>query len=263
MRMSVRSWATRSPETVRSDADWPTSVRSMLAAVGPSQSSDESPDAFRNGRMKSEDERVGTDADVAGERQSRRSRTRNPTAPRAMMTAIRGASKPAPRGRAARQDSVATAGCASGRYGDRSGCRHRGPGAHSRLTIAAERVEVCREVVSRLIPAGWVRIDTARHNRIERVRDAWHRPCAARAAPSSCARRARPSRFRCAPPGDGRSACPTGSARTRRCRPDDRPSRPAPARAPCTRACRRPFLQSCLHPVLKRDRAMPKSVMSA
>src|SRR6267143_2711414 len=36
---------------VRRWADWPTSVLSMSARLGPSQSSEVSPDAFRKGRM--------------------------------------------------------------------------------------------------------------------------------------------------------------------------------------------------------------------
>src|ERR1700692_735202 len=36
---------------VRRCADWPTSVVSISARLGPSQSSDASPDAFRNGRI--------------------------------------------------------------------------------------------------------------------------------------------------------------------------------------------------------------------
>src|ERR1700674_2849707 len=36
---------------VRRREDWPTSVLSMSARLGPSQSSEESPEAFRRGRM--------------------------------------------------------------------------------------------------------------------------------------------------------------------------------------------------------------------
>ena len=60
-----------------------------------------------------------------------------------------------------------------------------------------------------------------------------------------------------------RPACRRGSGRTRRCRRADRPSCPAPAPAPCTRACRspsRPPSACCRAPT---ERAMPKSMISA
>src|SRR6516165_5479906 len=41
----------RSGEITRIWADWPTAVLSMSASVGPSQSSELSPEAFRNGRI--------------------------------------------------------------------------------------------------------------------------------------------------------------------------------------------------------------------
>src|SRR3954447_8463383 len=79
---------TRSPGTVLRDADWPTSVRSMLPSDGPSQSSEALPDAFRNGTMKSETERPGTAVAVSAGRPVERSRKTHTPPPRTITMPI-------------------------------------------------------------------------------------------------------------------------------------------------------------------------------
>src|SRR5271156_6896816 len=54
IRKSRKICPTRSEETRRSRADWPTSVLNISARLEPSQSRDASPEAFRNGRIASE-----------------------------------------------------------------------------------------------------------------------------------------------------------------------------------------------------------------
>jgi uncharacterized protein (DUF3084 family) len=54
IRRSRRTCWIRFGATVRKDADRPTSVRSISARLGPNQSIEESPEAFRNGRIASE-----------------------------------------------------------------------------------------------------------------------------------------------------------------------------------------------------------------
>src|SRR4029434_6449529 len=87
IRRSVRICATRSPGTVLNAADRPTSVRSMLAREGPSQSSDALPDAFRDGTINSDAHHTGADVVVGAGRPVRRSRNTTTPAPTASTTA--------------------------------------------------------------------------------------------------------------------------------------------------------------------------------
>src|SRR5882762_8147111 len=59
-RRAERIWCSRSGETVRKWADWPTSVLNMSARLEPSQSTLGSPEALRNGRIARE--RAGAEA---------------------------------------------------------------------------------------------------------------------------------------------------------------------------------------------------------
>ena len=112
------------------------------------------------------------------------------------------------------------------------------PHHRQRLAVVVELLEIRQHVRDRRVAGVGSRLDAARDDPVERLRDRSVLRARRRRRLHHPGCSARRRRFRRCSRARVRAAGRTGSGRGCRCRRAGRPAPPAPARAPCTRWCR-------------------------